>query len=601
MKYFVHLSLALVLSAFALGYYPASLSAEDKPSMQSRPFQEKLAALLDDETLCVVYVDFTKIDTDVVLVNSQAFVEKLFEKAGLTEADRAKLLDLWQSPGGAKMPLNWDLAKVCGKTGKAFLVDSLGVREAFLVVQTGGKSFPALVWAAIPKHEKLNVSMIKVLLKEQSALFRETDDFCFITDPTLARRIDIANVGPNRAAARPEFAEAHAAVENCPVQVLVAPPKYVKKVFREVKPTLQDGFDKIDLASVIDTLRWKAVGVNPEKLEFVAVTEAESEKDAQTLYRETSEFYAIASEKTISKLREQKESRRDRSDAVRDASKNPQCGPILSPEEFPLLDAYPEIINEESLKRLGEYLIPKPEGKRFVVKGGAEALQNALDKNATVLFAAIRKIVESEQERQRKLVAQNQLKQVGLGMHNYHDAHKTFPPPYSVDKNGKPLHSWRVLILPYLDEDDLAKKIRLDEPWDSEYNKQFHDKMPSVFYNPTYHGSNKKGETNFCMVVGPETLGQANGKGLKISEIKDGTAYTVMLIERQTPVCWMAPEDIEQEKAYLGINRDPAGIGGKTPGGVFAAYADGSVRFIEQDTPLDKLKALLTIAGREAQ
>jgi hypothetical protein len=74
-----------------------------------------------------------------------------------------------------------------------------------------------------------------------------------------------------------------------------------------------------------------------------------------------------------------------------------------------------------------------------------------------------------------------------------------------------------------------------------------------------------------------------------------------MLIERQTPVCWMAPEDIEQEKAYLGINRDPAGIGGKTPGGVFAAYADGSVRFIEQDTPLDKLKALLTIAGREAQ
>jgi hypothetical protein len=141
----------------------------------------------------------------------------------------------------------------------------------------------------------------------------------------------------------------------------------------------------------------------------------------------------------------------------------------------------------------------------------------------------------------------------------------------------------------------------LDEPWDSEYNKQFHDKMPSVFYNPTYHGSNKKGETNFCMVVGPETLGQANGKGLKISEIKDGTAYTVMLIERQTPVCWMAPEDIEQEKAYLGINRDPAGIGGKTPGGVFAAYADGSVRFIEQDTPLDKLKALLTIAGREAQ
>ena len=107
-----------------------------------------------------------------------------------------------------------------------------------------------------------------------------------------------------------------------------------------------------------------------------------------------------------------------------------------------------------------------------------------------------------------------------------------------------------------------------------------------------------KGETNFCMVVGAGSFGQANGKGLKPSEIKGGTTRTIMIIERKTPVCWMAPVDIEQEKAYLGINQDPVGIGGKTPGGVFAAYANAAVKFVEQTTPLEQLKASLTINGK---
>jgi hypothetical protein len=197
------------------------------------------------------------------------------------------------------------------------------------------------------------------------------------------------------------------------------------------------------------------------------------------------------------------------------------------------------------------------------------------------------------------MLPENRLRAIGLAMCSYENGQKAFPPPYSVDKNGKPLHSWRVLILPYLDEYRLVQQIRLDEPWDSDYNKQFHKQMPAVYYNTAYPGSDKKGETNFCMVVGADTFGQANGKGLKSSDIKDGTSRTIMLAERQTPVCWMAPVDIEQQKAYLGINRDPAGIGGKTRGGFFATFADGSVRFIKQDTPLEKLKAFLTINGGE--
>ena len=265
-----------------------------------------------------------------------------------------------------------------------------------------------------------------------------------------------------------------------------------------------------------------------------------------------------------------------------------------------LVGAYPEVVNERYLKQLGQFLIPKPEGKRFIVKGNADTLQKAVDKGAPILLATIQKFIEGERNRQRRMSAQNRLKEIGLATINYQEVAKTFPPPYSVDKNGKPLHSWRVLILPYLDENSLAHKVRLDEPWDSPYNKQFHSQMPSVYYNSTYPGSDTNGETNFCMVVGPDAFGQANGKGISFRDIKNGASHTIMFIERKTPVCWMAPVDIEQEKAYLGINRDPAGIGGKTPGGVLASYADGSVHFVEQDIAFEKLKAFLIISGRNA-
>jgi hypothetical protein len=597
MKYVVRSVLVLVLSACV-----STLFAQEKPSMQSRPLAEKLSALFDDETLCVVHVDLTQIDTDTVLDNSRAFVDTLFDKAGLTETDRDSLRVLLQPPGGVS-PLNWNLSKGLAKTGKAYLVDTLGVREAFLVVQAGGKSFPALVWVAVPKHEKLNVPLLTAALKDKSSLVRETDDFCFVTmlSDSLAQRVNLANVGPNRAAARPEFLEALEVVKDYPIKILVAPPKYVKKVFRETRPTLPGAFEKTDIASMPDALRWKAVGINPEKLDFLAVAEAESENDAQLLYRSGSELFSWACGELIASVKNYKETPRDQNRPVRDTAKESKIIPCALPNELlaTLANAYPEIINEDYLKQLGQFVVPKPEGKRFVLKVGGETRKEVVDKASPSLLAAIRKLIKSGENQQRSMAVENQLKLIGLAMLNYESAQRAYPPPFSADKNGKPLQSWRVLILPYMEHKDLYNKIHLDEPWDSEYNRQFHNQMPQIFSNSVYPGSDKKGETNFCMVVGPATFGQTNAKKLAPRDIKDGTSRTIMLIERKTPVCWMAPEDIEQEKAYLGINGDPAGIGGKTPGGVFATFADGFVRFIEQNTLRDKLKAFLTINGGE--
>jgi hypothetical protein len=362
--------------------------------MLSKPFQEKLAALLDDETLCIVYVDFTKIDTDAVLDQTRAFVDKLLNKMGLSGPDRDQLRGALESLG-ADVPLDWNHSKARAKAGKSLLVDSLGVREAFLVVQTGGRSFPTLVWAAIPKHEKLNVPMLTVALKDKSFLVRETDDFCFIAmlNASLARRANLANIGPNRRAARPEFLEAHQVMKDYPVQALIAPPKYVKKVFRETRPTLPGVFEKIDIAAMPGALHWAAIGINPEKLELRLVAEAESESNAQLLYRNSSDLFARASEELISTLQRYTETPR----------KMPHDLQVLS-------GAYPEVINEENLLQLGQFLIPKPEGKRFVVNVNGDSLQTVAEHAAPLLRATIHEIIESQRNPQRSTSPQDRPK-----------------------------------------------------------------------------------------------------------------------------------------------------------------------------------------------
>ena len=200
----------------------------------------------------------------------------------------------------------------------------------------------------------------------------------------------------------------------------------------------------------------------------------------------------------------------------------------------------------------------------------------------------------------------NNLQELTRAFHSYHAIHKRFPPPFTVDANGKPLHSWRTLILPYMNTNDelyerlgLFENIRFDEPWDSTHNKQFHDKMPTVFRCSQSTRGNPERDTIYCMVVGKETIGSPDGEGTRINQITDGTSNTVMLVERKTPVCWMEPTDVLQEHAYLGVNKHERGIGSEHPGRVVVSFADSSIHFLKENADLKTLKAFLTKAGGE--
>ena len=188
-----------------------------------------------------------------------------------------------------------------------------------------------------------------------------------------------------------------------------------------------------------------------------------------------------------------------------------------------------------------------------------------------------------------------------LAFHKYADTNNElrFPPPFTVNVDNKPLHSWRVLILPFIGQEELYKAIRLEEPWNSEHNKQFHDKMPEAFRCPASTLGNPNRDTTYCMVVGKDVIGVPDGKGTTVPQITDGTSHTILLVERKTPVCWMEPTDVLQEHAYLGINKHKFGIGSEHAWGIVATLADGSNHFLKEGIGLNMLKSLLTKAGVE--
>jgi len=139
----------------------------------------------------------------------------------------------------------------------------------------------------------------------------------------------------------------------------------------------------------------------------------------------------------------------------------------------------------------------------------------------------------------------NKKKQLCVALHSYHDTYQTLPPAYTTDAEGKPLHSWRVLVLPYLEQESIFRQIRLDEPWDSEYNRQFHDQMPTaIFACPVV--TRTKGETTYQVLTGTGTY----FPGAECRSLDDDALdrkNTVLLVESRNPVCWMAPADLPIE------------------------------------------------------
>jgi prepilin-type processing-associated H-X9-DG protein len=192
-----------------------------------------------------------------------------------------------------------------------------------------------------------------------------------------------------------------------------------------------------------------------------------------------------------------------------------------------------------------------------------------------------------------RTTAQNNLKQIALALHNYHSVYNQVP-VLGVEANAqplrnatdKPLLSWRVAMLPYLEQENLYREFRLNEPWDSEHNKKLIAKMPKIYAPVNKPG--KEGYTHMQMVVGPNAM-QPPVARIPAS-FPDGTSNTIAVVEAAEPVVWTKPDDLMLPGKDLPKDFRKK-FGGLFPGGFNVAMWDGSVRFVP-DTVSDRTLSL---------
>jgi len=185
------------------------------------------------------------------------------------------------------------------------------------------------------------------------------------------------------------------------------------------------------------------------------------------------------------------------------------------------------------------------------------------------------------------------LKQIGLCMFNYESAYGHFPARAIFSKEGKPLLSWRVMILPYMEESTLYKEFHLDEPWDSPHNKPLIAKMPAALAR-VEDADPSAGITHFVVPIGKGLMFDGD-KGINMRDVTDGLSNTIMAVEADQGVIWTKPDDLDVD-----LDKPFDGLGHLWPVGFMAVFGDDHIQVISDQTSPKTLQALFTRAGGEA-
>jgi len=322
-------------------------------------------------------------------------------------------------------------------------------------------------------------------------------------------------------AERAQLREALAATADAPLQCIIIPPEYLRKTVRDLMPELPNRLGGGPTSVLTDGLLWASLTMDRNA--------SGTELKIQSASRAAAERLAERLPDLVTRL----------------ANLTPQTklGDVLT-------DAIqPEVQNDQIVLKL----------------------------DAERTAAAWKTMVQQLLRQASSQTTQQQLRQIVLAIHNFHDAHGQFPPPAKGrDEDGKPLLSWRVHLLPFLDETELYARFRLDEPWDSEHNLPLVEQIPDVFFS----ASVPQGHTVLLAPVGENTIFGGDER-VTLRSVTDGTSNTAMIVavnpERAVP--WTAPED------YVFDPADPgAGLAQDVAGHFLMAAGDGSV----QQVPVDR-------------
>lgn len=221
--------------------------------------------------------------------------------------------------------------------------------------------------------------------------------------------------------------------------------------------------------------------------------------------------------------------------------------------------------------------------------------------------------VKKTRETVRLTVCKQNIFFLAFQFRNYHEVEGRLPPACVSDANGKPLYSWRVLLMPYCDREEFFEQYNLEAPWDDEANlKLAQDEGFANFFGcPTHpefrdpqdtdfdrHGSRF---TNYVAVVGAGTAFPETGEAVSYEDITDGHENTVLLVEiANSDIHWSEPKDLRWDEMSFRVN-DPTkpSISSHHQSGPGVVFADGRAMRLSDSMPPDIIKALLTINGGE--
>jgi hypothetical protein len=416
------------------------------------------------------------------------------------------------------------------------------------ISQAGGKEL-FLVWSladrlgvpfvVIPtKGEEEAKTLADALKRNASPGVLAKGSVTLVGDPDAIKRLTTLE-----AAARPELVRAFALVKNMPIQAAFIPPEILRRSLVESYPKLPKDIGGGSSKEINRGFQFAAAGAEiTPKVSFRVVLQAKDADAAKDLNRILDKVFQ---------------------------------GLLLAKQgggDFPELKVILPLLN------------PKVQDDKVVITIDDETYTKIMVPMVTRVRTAAQRAQDA-----------NNLKQIALAMHNYLDVHKTFPAQYSSDKQGKPLLSWRVHILPFVERDNLYKQFKLDEPWDSEHNKKLIARMPPVYKSP-FQKKAGAGKTTYLVPIGKDTIFTGGPKGISIRDITDGTSNTIMVVEvnDDNAVTWTKPDDLK-------VNvKDPlARLLRPDAKGFHAAFADGSVHFLERNITLKTLRALFTRNGGE--
>lgn len=192
----------------------------------------------------------------------------------------------------------------------------------------------------------------------------------------------------------------------------------------------------------------------------------------------------------------------------------------------------------------------------------------------------------------------SKLRCIGQALKAYYDKHGGFPPAYIVDANGTKIHSWRVQLLPFIEELTVYRELQFDKAWNDPKNLPWTNRTIECFQCSRYRW-HRGATTSFLAVVGSNTAWPGN-VGSTLEDFTDGAANTILLIEVADPhIPWAKPFDLDLLTMFSNPGIPKPSSLHRHPEGFYALFADGSVRFLRADLDATRLRALLTINGGE--